>query len=61
MKTLHLQNTVAACAGRALLYCYRSYIFLLKETGSYKPMETPPARGRFVRFTSQQFTAPCYN
>lgn len=60
MKTLHLQNTVAACAGRALLYCYRGYIFLLKETRT-QPQETVPVRSSFVRFTSKQFAAPCYN
>jgi len=60
MKTPGLQNTVSAFAGKAMLYCYRSYIFLFKETHTYKAIETTPSKG-YTRFTSKQFTAPCYN
>ena len=60
MKTIKLQNIMAACAGRALLYGYRLYIFLFKETSVYKAIE-PTAGKRHTRFTSNQFKTPCYN
>ncbi len=61
MKSLKIQNTVSACAGRVMLYCYRGYILLFKETRNFKPVETKPAKSSFVRFTSNQFVTPCYN
>ncbi|MEO5592989.1 MAG: hypothetical protein ABIR15_14325 [Chitinophagaceae bacterium] len=60
MKTLKLQNAAASFTGRAMLYCYRSYIFLFKETGVYKQIETTTGKGH-IRFTSNRFKTPCYN
>ncbi|MEO6315516.1 MAG: hypothetical protein ABIU63_15905 [Chitinophagaceae bacterium] len=60
MKTNKIQNTLSACAGRAMLYCYRSYILVFKETGVYKPLETTTAKGQ-TRFTSSEFKTTCYN
>jgi len=60
MKTIKLQNTMAACTGRTMLYCYRLYFFLFKEARAYKAVETIPGK-RHTRFTSNQFKTPCYN
>lgn len=60
MKTLKLQNAMAACTGRAMLYCYRSYIFLFKETDVYKADNSANVK-KHSRFTSRQFKSPCYN
>ena len=60
MKTIKLQNTMAACTGRTMLYCYRLYFILFKETRAYKAVETIPGK-RHTRFTSNQFKTLCYN
>ena len=60
MKKLNLQNTAAALAGRVLLYTYRSYIMVFKETSEYKPIETT-IRKAHKPFASNQFKTPCYN
>ena len=60
MKKLRLQNTAAALTGRALLYTYRTYIMLFKETSEYKPAEKSNSKSQ-KPFASNQLKTPCYN